>query len=147
MIDEVEIADPYVPAFIEHGLRNLRIEREKLVSRSREPDTISVQFQDVSAAAFQKGSTIAGFDYMPIVDRERTPSGPVYLYRLQLEGIEDAAVEWIETDYEESETEEGWDEIHRTIFTRNPDAAVWRKGTRLLVDAALTGVTGAAATD
>ena len=142
-----DVADPYVEPFIEHGLQNLRTEREKLVQRSREPDTISVSFQDASATVYPKGSTITGYDTMPIVDRERAPSGPVYIYRLQLEGIADPAVEWIETDYEESETEEGWDEIRRTIFTRNPDAVTWKKGKRLLVDAALTGVIGTASTD
>mgnify|MGYP000893381143 CR=1 FL=1 len=141
-----DIADPFVEPYIQHGEKNLSIEQEKLVSRSREPDTVSRTFQSDSASAYPIGGAIAGYTYMPIVDRERNQSGPLWVYRLQLEGIADDSKVWIETDYEESTPEEGWDEIRRSVFTRDPTDASWNKGARLLSDA-LTGVIGTASTD
>lgn len=123
--------DPYVPAFIEHGLVNLRIEPEKVVSRSREPDQATLVYQDESKDAYPVRSIIPGYEGMPIVDRERTASGPRWIFRLQLEGIEDPRRIFIETQYEENEPEEGWDEIQRTVFTTQPDHAWFVKGAQL----------------
>lgn len=143
---EADIEDPYVEPYIQHGQKNLSVEQEKLVSRSREPDTVSRTFQSDSASAYPVGSNIAGYTYMPIVDRERNQSGPLWIYRLQLEGIADESKVWIETDYEESTPEEGWDEIRRSVFTREPAAEGWKQGARMQSDA-LTGVIGTASTD
>lgn len=118
--------------YIQHGTRNFRIEPERLVSRHREPDSVSLSYQAESADAYAIGAEIDGLANLPIVERERTKDGPLYLYRLLLEGIADPAKFFVETDYEESSPEEGWDEIRRVVFTRDPDHYWFTKGERLV---------------
>lgn len=139
-------ADPFVEPHIQHGLPNLRIAPEQLNGRSREPDSLQLEYQNESASAYPVRGLITGYDYLPIVERQRTQDGPVYKYRLTLEGLADAAETWRETDFEESSPEEGWDEIRRQVFTRDPTNALFVKGNRLR-DTALTSVTGEADDD
>lgn len=123
--------DPYVEPWIEHGNPTLRIEREKLVSRHREPDRLSFACRAPEGTLYKAGTIFsADYPHMPIVERERTHDGPGYIYRLALEGIADPERTWIETEFAESVPEDGWDEIRRGIYTREPDDALWAKGTR-----------------
>lgn len=118
--------------YIQHGTKNMRVEPERLVQRHREPDSIPLSCQAESASAYAVGTEIGDYPNMPIVERERTKDGPLYLYRLLLEGIVDEEQLFIELDYEESTPEEGWDEIRRVVFTRDPDHYWFTKGERLV---------------
>ena len=119
--------DPY----IQHGSPNLALPDQRFAQRSRELDTIAISFQDESASVYPVGSIIADYPGMPIVERERNKEGPVYQYRLQLEGIADPAQLYVETDYSESSPEEGFDEIRRSIITQQPAHAWFIKGAQL----------------
>ncbi len=119
--------DPY----IQHGSPNLALPDQRFAQRSRELDTIAISFQDESATVYPVGSILADYPGMPIVERERNKEGPVYQYRLQLEGIADPAQIYVETDYGESSPEEGFDEIRRSIITQQPSHAWFIKGAQL----------------
>jgi|GEM_PF-1941320 len=137
--------DPYVAAYIEHGQPNMQVDQERMNDRAREPHTLSIQYQNTIASLYAPGTTLAAYPRMPIVSRERNKDGPNWRFRLDLEGILDGSP-FIETDYSESTPEDGWDEIHRGIFTDAPDDTEFARGARLRA-AVLTGVTGTASTD
>lgn len=124
--------------YLEHGTRNLRIEPEKLVSRHREPDSLPLVYQHESASAYPVGGELEAYPHMPVVERERTRDGPLWLYRLLLEGIADPEKFFIETDFDEATPEEGWDEIRRVVFTRDPGHDWFAKGAQIVSD--LTGL-------
>ena len=138
-------ADPYVEAYIEHGQPNMQVEQERINDRAREPHALSIRYQNTSPALYAPGTLLDAYPRMPIVSRERRKDGPNWLFNLDLEGISDDSP-FIETDFAESTPEEGWDEVHRGIFTDAPDDTEFARGARLRA-AVLTGVTGTAATD
>jgi hypothetical protein len=135
--------DPFVLPWIEHGTQRLRIERPRIQSRSREIDTTSVSYQDERDNVFPIDSVLDGFPGLRIVEREVRPDGPVYQYRLSLEGLLSGT--WRETGYEEDLPEEGWDSINLNVYTSTPSDARWRKGSRIEMDS-ICGVSAVAAT-
>lgn len=137
-----DAADPFVLPWIEHGSQRLRTERPRLQSRAREIDTCTVSYQDERSDAYPIDSYIDGYPTMPIVESDPRPDGPVYQYRLQLEGLKTGT--WRETGYEEDLPEEGWDTINRNIYTSQPTDKRWRKGSRIEMDS-IDGVAGTAA--
>lgn len=137
-----DAADPFVPMWIEHGAQRMRTERPRLQSRAREIDTCTVSFQDERADAYPIDTYIDGYPTMPIVESDPRPDGPVYQYRLQLEGLKSGAFR--ETGYEEDQPEEGWDVINLNIYTREPADKRWRKGSRIEA-ASIVGAAGTAA--
>ena len=134
--------DPYVAPWIEHGKQRLRTERPRLQSRAREIDTCTVSYQDERSDAYPIDSYIDGYPTMPIVESDPRPDGPVYQYRLQLEGLKTGT--WRETGYEEDQPEEGWDVINRNIYTSEPADKRWRKGSRIETNS-IAAVAGTAA--
>jgi hypothetical protein len=136
-----DVPDPFVPQWIEHGTQRMRTERPRLPSRSMEVDTCTVSYQDERADAFPIDTYLDGFSTMPIVESDPRPDGPVYQYRLTLEGLKSGT--WREIGYEEDLPEESWDTINRNIYTSVPADRRWRKGARIELDAK-TGVAGTA---
>lgn len=136
-----DAADPFVPMWIEHGAQRMRTERPRMPSRAREIDTCTVSFQDERADAYPIDTYLADYPTMPIVESDPRPDGPVYQYRLQLEGLKTGT--WRETGYEEDQPEEGWDVINRNIYTSEPADRRWRKGSRIETSAiaAVAGTT------
>lgn len=140
MIDDYP--DPFVAPWIEHGCQRLRTERPRVQSRAREIDTGSVSYQDERPDAYPIGSYVDGYPTMPIVESDPRPDGPVYQYRIQIEGLRTGT--WRETGYEEDQPEEGWDVINRNIYTSQPADKRWRKGSRI-EDDSIYDVSGTAA--
>lgn len=117
-----------------------RLQADKLVSRAREIDTLSQMWQAPSREQFAIGTAPDGWPGMRIVEIEPSEEieGQAYEIKLVCEGIADTDRFFIETDYEESTPEEGWDEIRRVVFTRDPDHAWFSKGAQIVSE--ITGV-------
>jgi len=121
---------------IEFGTQTQQTESSRLNGRHRQPDSVIVAYQSPDPDAYPKGAELAEYPGLPVVERERIQDGPVYQFRLRLEGIDGPRV-FIETDYEESLPEVGPDEIRRVVYTKKPHHAWFVKGSRLVSE--LTG--------
>lgn len=140
-----------------YGDTEFRLAPDKTIKRAQEIHTLTQRWQAADMERFtlgaippdMAGDETASSDYagMRIVEVEPDDEIPdrACTIRTLSEGILDGSP-WLEIGLDERETEEGFDEISRTIFTEDPDAAQWLKGARI-VETAITGVTGEADDD
>jgi hypothetical protein len=121
-----------IAPFHYYGTVEMATESERLIDRHREPQSITLSRQSADKHAFKAGTFLDEYPTMPIVERERLQDGPVFQFRLALEGIEDPDQIFIETDLVQSQPEEGWDEVTRTVFTRQPKHQWFQKGAQII---------------
>ncbi len=127
-----------IKPFFHYGTVEMQTESERLQDRAREPQSLTLTMQSADKNAYRPGTCLPAYPGMPIVERERTQDGPVWQFRLLLEGIEDPKQLYIETGWQASSPEEGWDEIQRVVFTREPQHAWFAKGAQIYNE--LTGL-------
>lgn len=120
-----------IPNFLEFGTQQMLLDPPKLISRYGEPDTRPVSLQHSDGNLYRIGTTHPDYPRMPIIERECYRDGPVFIYNLQLEGIDDAEKFFLETSFEETEAEEGWDEVTWSVFTNQPYHNWFKKGEQL----------------
>lgn len=122
-----------------YGATLFRQQADKVTQRAMEVHGVVQRWQAPSRNQFQVGAAPDGWPNMRIVgvDPLEEIENTAYDIRLDCEGIVDNRL-FIETDHEESTPEEGWDEIHRGVFTRFPAHAWFAKGAQIVSE--LTGL-------
>lgn len=108
-----------IAPYIEHGRRNLLIEPEELVVRTRGLDTTAQVWLTDREDSFLAGGALPGRPHMRIKEVQTKADGPRYIHRVQAEGLAKAA------DKLEArrirQPEEGWDEVALELLTLAPD--------------------------
>lgn len=104
--------------------------------RAMEIHTLRAEWQTADANHFKIGDAPPGWPNMRIVtiDPNTEVVGAAYEVKLDCEGIADDS-DFIMTGLVENETEEGFDELAVTIFTREKNDPRWLKGGRLTNEA------------
>lgn len=123
-----------IDAYIEHGLKSLRIGRPRLSMRSQEVHSLSETRRSETITDFPLGSAHPEYAGLRYVEREVDPDGPGYLLRLRAEGIADGSA-FIEMGRQDSLAQDGWDQTSLGIYTADPKNARWVKGAQAEVDA------------
>ena len=113
-----------------------RLKPDKLRKTAREIHALQALWQTPAAEYFKIGAAPPGYPNMRIITVADDPEieGAAYEQSLDCEGILGEET-YLELDRSETQPEEGWDEMRLRIFTREPDAARWARGARLVNDA------------
>ncbi len=106
-------------AYIEHGQRILEIEPEDLVIRPYGLDSAVQVWQTDREYTFHHGGAPPRRPNMRIKEVQTKPDGPVFIHRLQCDGLARSA-DKIEAN-RIRQPEEGWDEGPMDILTTRPE--------------------------
>ena len=106
-------------AFIEHGPRILEIEPEDLVIRPYGLDSTVQVWQTDREDTFHHGGPPPRRPNMRIKEVQTKPDGPVFIHRLQCDGLARSS-DKIEAN-RIRQPEEGWDEGPMEVLTTRPE--------------------------
>lgn len=122
-----------LPLYSINGAREFELRAPKINKVSDGPDRATCYWQSEARDRFKIGEAPPRFPHLRIVEVEPTEEveGEAYENVLQCEGFVDDKL-FVETEFSLSQPEEGWDELRRGVFTREPDHKWFARGSQLI---------------